>query len=431
MTKNFLFSAFIEYSSIFIALIYTLNIRLNIKLILAIIGCIILPSSFVYLFLVDWLGIIILFLFTGVFFYIISKNIRTLLDICTIFFIGMLADQLTQLLENSLIPKGIMYLPLHYALFIIFFSIFVYGYKQIIIMKMWARLDIPLIAQVSIFLISSITVIVLYLNVFIPGNKDAIELVKINLAIQIGYFLLMLFLFALLLYNIKKENQVKQNMIENEQFKMYVEELEHVNRDMQKFRHDYANILLTMKGYLDNNNLDDLKKYFEQHILKTEANASFNNKVLGNLENLKLLGLKGLIATKALQADELGIKISIEIPETINSIYMNIIDLTRIMGILIDNSIEANKLVESGVINLAFFKTRTDSIIIIIRNTMGEEITNLKDIYNESFSTKGKDRGIGLSNVKYILERYPQVIMNTRIEDEWFIQEIEIPFRGR
>lgn len=427
---DYFFSSVVEFCVIFFALVYTLRIHINRRNILFFIVFVVVPTIGTYSLVTSWLGIIILFFTTSLFFYKVSRNFRALLDVCVVFLSGMLADLLSEFIERSFIADN-MNTYLHYVFFSIFYVLCIYVYKNIIIDKVVARIDIPLFIQISIFLIVSATILVFYLNIFVPHNRNEIELVKINLAIQLSYFLLMLLLFGLLLYGIKKENRLKQHTIEMEQFSMYVEGLEQINRDMQKFRHDYANILLTMQGYLDENNLEGLKEYFQQHILKVESNTLFKNKVLANLDNLKITGLKGLIATKALQANEQGIDVSIEIPDKIDNIHMNIIDLTRLIGILIDNAVEANQSVDHKITNIAFFKTNTDSLIIVIRNTMEEKIINVTDIYKESFSTKGKGRGFGLANVKQIVERYPQVTMNTRIEDNWFIQEIEIQNWGQ
>lgn len=42
--------------------------------------------------------------------------------------------------------------------------------------------------------------------------------------------------------------------------------LELINNDMQKFRHDHANILVTMQGYIEIEDFDGLKTYFKKHI---------------------------------------------------------------------------------------------------------------------------------------------------------------------
>ena len=44
--------------------------------------------------------------------------------------------------------------------------------------------------------------------------------------------------------------------------------------------------------------------------------------------------IKGLVTTKILQAQEKNIPISIEVPELIDRIEMNTVDLSRIIGII-------------------------------------------------------------------------------------------------
>ncbi|ADZ19124.1 Histidine kinase-like ATPase [Clostridium acetobutylicum EA 2018] len=47
-------------------------------------------------------------------------------------------------------------------------------------------------------------------------------------------------------------------------------------------------------------------------------------------------------------------------------------------------------------------------------------------IYKRGFSTKGDNRGIGLSNLKDIIGKYPNVMLDTVIEDNQFKQIIDI-----
>ena len=47
---------------------------------------------------------------------------------------------------------------------------------------------------------------------------------------------------------------------------------------------------------------------------------------------------------------------------------------------------------------------------------------NIEEIYEMGFSTKGKNRGLGLSNVKEIISKYEDIILETDIETNNFIQ---------
>lgn len=238
----------------------------------------------------------------------------------------------------------------------------------------------------------------------------------------------MMAILARILYqSIKKHKEFQRMSKEQEQQLNYMNSLEKVNKEMRKFQHDYANILLTMRGYLENEDLEGLKNYFQAHILKAEKETLIKNEALSNLDNLKIVELKGLLATKLMRADQIGIKMNIEIPEVIETIDMDIIDLTRIIGILTDNAIEACTKLEEGEVHIAFINTHQNSILIGIDNTVDESSINITDINKENFSTKGDGRGIGLSNVRDLLKGYSNVKMSTQIENGWFMQEIEIP----
>ncbi|MCG4723061.1 hypothetical protein L0M81_14090, partial [Alistipes putredinis] len=46
----------------------------------------------------------------------------------------------------------------------------------------------------------------------------------------------------------------------------YNKKLEYATNEMKRFRHDYKNIMLSMCGHIESNDLDGLKKFFYSHI---------------------------------------------------------------------------------------------------------------------------------------------------------------------
>lgn len=416
----------VEIISMYSALMYTLGIKIKNKYFLLLFIFSILPTVYVYLFFTYWLGIITLFVTTIFVFYKISNNFRVGIDVCFVFIGGILVDHFSQIISALLFGNSdFLQWGVKLVVFILVFAAYISLYKWSL-KKLELYLSMTITIQLIVFVITSITICILYLNMFIPKNKEEFFLVKFNLLIQLCYFLLMVLLFGFLLHNVKKNQQVKQRALDLEQFTMYMEALEQVNRDMQKFRHDYSNILLTMRGYMNDENIDGLKEYFQQHILKMEEQTLFKNKIMGNLELLTLVSLKGILATKAFQADERGIRTIIEVPEIIDHINMDIIDLTRIIGIFLDNAIEASDSVDISEINIACINTEQQSKLIVIQNRVGKVKFNIREIFKEGFSTKGNGRGTGLSNVKSILNKHSNTTLNTRIENNWFIQELEI-----
>lgn len=50
----------------------------------------------------------------------------------------------------------------------------------------------------------------------------------------------------------------------------------------------------------------------------------------------------------------------------------------------------------------------------------------IHELFQESFSTKGEGRGLGLSTLKEIADNADNVLLDTIIENGFFIQKVEI-----
>ena len=229
----------------------------------------------------------------------------------------------------------------------------------------------------------------------------------------------------LLLYNVYKEQKLKTREIEFKNFENYVNSLEQVNKDMQKFRHDYLNILLSLRGYIQDSDWSGLILHFEENIIQFEKKSIESSKVVGHLENLQILGLKGLVFTKSCQAIENNLNISIEINRPVENIEMNIITLNRVLGILIDNAIEGCLEQNTKEIEFAIIQ-QGGQTTIIIRNEIKEFNLPTSILFEEGFTTKTSGQGIGLSTVKSIISQIPNVTFSLWFDGDWFYAELLI-----
>ncbi|SUY48077.1 accessory gene regulator protein C [Clostridium putrefaciens] len=80
---------------------------------------------------------------------------------------------------------------------------------------------------------------------------------------------------------------------------------------MTKFKHDYNNIIFMMKGYLDDNNIEELKKYFKKDLI-----SEYENNEIIKLKKIKDAGLKGLLTSKIVKYNPDNINLSIEVLDT-------------------------------------------------------------------------------------------------------------------
>jgi two-component system sensor histidine kinase AgrC len=234
--------------------------------------------------------------------------------------------------------------------------------------------------------------------------------------------------FAIILafiYLSKRHEEILFRQLEIEKLTEYTNNIEVLDEDIRAFKHDFVNILSCIRGYLDTDNFSELKKFFFNKILPINDNLNKDSLKLHLLSNIKTPELKGLISSKVLKAKSEGIDIFIDIAEPIEDIKMDTIDLCRVIGILLDNAIESAVLCANPVLKLGVIK-KQKSISFIVINSFEGETPKIHEIYIRGFSTKGTGRGIGLANLKSILRNYYNTILDTSIEDNLFIQNIEI-----
>ena len=220
---------------------------------------------------------------------------------------------------------------------------------------------------------------------------------------------------------ILSQEQLKQF----ENLKEYTENLEELYNNIRSFKHDYINILTSISTYLDEKRYDDLKNYFETEILATKKILNHNADTLNRLMHIKQLEIKSLLSYKMLFAIEKGIQIHIDIPNDIESINMKSIDLLRILGIYLDNAIEATTNTKQPQLNLRLANMDTYTVIII-ENSFVQQGIPIGKLIQKGVTTKGSGHGIGLYNANEILKHYPNVLHETYIEKNMFCQHLQI-----
>ncbi|MGE7023874.1 sensor histidine kinase [Solibacillus cecembensis] len=414
-----------EFVLIFWAITFIAQLKINHKHILVYALAVICPLL-IFLWIGQWQGILFIIISFFLYFYWLTKKYLTLIHLCFVVIIGVISDNVSQYAMKALPYDFLPGISEQYCIFIILFIISTVIY-HLVTRRIYIVFGTNKSPYILIMFIAFVTMSTFYINIYLTEYFSQDSLLKFNIITQFFYFTIMLFVLYFTTKNIKKENNIQKIQFETEQFTDYMHSMELINNDMQKFRHDHANILFTMQGYIEIDDFDGLKKYFKKHIFTAEEDTLKRNEQLANISKLNITGIKGLILTKTLQAEKEGILVDLEIADEIDDINMNIIDIARILGIFFDNAIEANAHTDAQKeIGIAFFKSTADSIMIIIENTTVDEPVNIEQLFTERFSTKGANRGKGLSTVKSILNNYPNVTLNTTVENGLFTQIIII-----
>ncbi|WP_415426723.1 quorum-sensing sensor histidine kinase AgrC [Staphylococcus borealis] len=385
---------------------------------------VIIPSAFLYIYLgsISVLYLLIgcgLILYTKVKLYSLIAVLSSAILMFLSNFIGFLLVVLVENHTQNYVIITSSYIIIFFAISLLLAFSVQFLLKKL--MQSYLSINRTYLTIISIVLVLSF--IILYVYSQMPNiNNSSLKMYGL---IFMGIILFFTVLIVFISNYMIKELRYKRNMEEIETYYEYTLQIESINNEMRKFRHDYVNILTTMSEYIREDDMPGLRQYFNENIVPMKDNLQMKSIKINGTENLKVRAIKGLVTTKILQAQEKNIPISIEVPELVEHIEMNTIDLSRIIGIITDNAIEASEALEDALIRIAFINTET-SVMFIVMNKCLEDMPRIHELFQERFSTKGENRGLGLSTLKEITDSTDNVLLDTTIENGYFVQKVEI-----
>ncbi len=244
------------------------------------------------------------------------------------------------------------------------------------------------------------------------------------LHLSLLYFaILFIYLFFVLysLFNTKRIKYLKDRL---EQCEKKNQSLTILNDDVRGFKHDFNNIITTIGGYVQADDITGLKKYYNEIAVDCKK---INNLVILNSSIINEPAIYSLISNKYFLASENGINVNLDVSLDLKSINMKIYEFTRILGILFDNAIEASKECSEKVINICIRKDLVSPRqVLIIENTYNNKDVDIETIYKKGVSSKPKNTGIGLWEVRQIINRNSNLNLYTTKDDKFFKQQLEI-----
>lgn len=224
----------------------------------------------------------------------------------------------------------------------------------------------------------------------------------------------------------KLQNQLDfQQALQLKSLEDYSNQVEDLYREVRGFRHDYANLLTTLRLAIEDSDIEQIRDIYLSVLKDSHKRLLASKYDIGRLVNIDNAALKSLLASKFLQANDNNVSVSLEVPEVIKPQGMELVDFITIVSILCDNAIDAAINAASPKLTISFWLVNNKQVFII-ENTTKEERVDLSELYAFGHSSKGEGRGMGLYNVMKILERYPQVSLNTTSASYLFCQSLEI-----
>lgn len=336
------------------------------------------------------------------------------------------------------------------ALYFILFKKTFLEYQYIISFRVPAMLLIYLTIFLLSFLVKSMKDKIPSIQSF---NKSHIKLLIINLmfvilVIGIQFYLFIFYnsvlpiqvtlisLFSLIAYSlvsifsiIKTINlDVTKNTLE--QSELHNKSLELLYNNVSAFKHDFSNIITALGGYIYSKNMDGLKQYYEKIVAECHINnnlSTLNPKIINNP------AIYNILATKYYKADELGITINLQIFINLNNLKIDIYDFCRIIGILLDNAIEAASKCDEKIVNIEIHDVKPRKYqILMIENTYEDKNIDIGRLSEKGYTSKTENpesHGIGLWQVSKIIKKHNNLILNTTKDEKFFRQELTIYYK--
>lgn len=242
--------------------------------------------------------------------------------------------------------------------------------------------------------------------------------------VYIDNIILIIFFISLLALIIHNRFVINNEVRKTEELLELITKYEKKNDEYRAYKHELLNNLLALKSIKNKNT-----KEFDSSL--DELISLYNTKSSG-IKNIYKLpsGLKCIVYYKLNDIDEDKYNVNVNISKQV-SINLEKVDhkeymsLCKIMGIVLDNAIEAMKNSEGKTLNIDVYKEK-DNVIIEVDNTFDKSTTDITKIYNKNYFTKGKNRGLGLYLANLLLKNSKYLHMEQRIINEYFNTKIYV-----
>ena len=239
-------------------------------------------------------------------------------------------------------------------------------------------------------------------------------------------FIFLLFLIITIYFLIKEYIKIRKA-------KQYINNLEEYNKNlievhdsMRSFKHDFNNIIQAMNGYIMLKDMNSLEKYF--HRLLKECQYIKNVDIL-NKRMINSPAIYSILINKYKIAEKNNIKMNIDILVDFEQINSKIYDISRMLGILLDNAIEATVDCDEKIVNVQFLSDCSNKKdLIIVENTYNDKEIDVERIFQKNFTTKKNkgNSGLGLWEIKKILSKNIDLDLYTTKNNKMFRQQLEI-----
>ena len=212
----------------------------------------------------------------------------------------------------------------------------------------------------------------------------------------------------------RKKTYLKLVEYQTEQSEKHLSEVRSIHKEMRGYKHDFHHHLQTLKGQLEAGEVDRALAYIEQ----------LDNQLM-NVDNLLKTGnvsLDAILSAKIAQAkvDSIAVTVKANVPD---SLTISDVELSIIIGNLLDNAIEACRSVDSNRFIRIYISMKGKMLYFSMLNSSGEKKKKTGSIFA---TQKEGMHGFGLRRAEAILEEHGGWVKYNS-EDGAFTSEFLVP----
>lgn len=250
-----------------------------------------------------------------------------------------------------------------------------------------------------------------------------IQIEFLNVTIFLLMFQLIFFsgLFVLFFLYLRKQAQRNRSEYELKAMRAYNKELENYYAQMRAFKHDYQNLLLTLGEYIADGDLQALHDHYQKLFSFSKEELDRNIFRFKGLDRVSNKPIKSFLISKFIRFESFEqVEVSFECMEEVKEVYADELVVIRLLGIFLDNAIEAAAASgKPGSVKMAMI-AEDQSFECIIVNSHSDVPLPFDQLSKKGYSTKGKNRGVGLYTAAALISRQSNMLMQHSMNADRF-----------
>ena len=252
-------------------------------------------------------------------------------------------------------------------------------------------------------------------------EKDAKDYADRATIILLGVYILSIaIILAISMVVLRKVSVIEKDIVSSQhETEMANARLESIVEGLKKFKHSYDNTLASIEGYALRDDMPGLKAYLEEIIAEKSKNEAVNYFKLNFIDNP---AITGLIISKMIYAEKLDVQFVLKVRTNAAGIAIKLSHLCEILGILLDNAIEAAA--ESGGKKISLKMEESEEAFAFEISNSTDAAPNQSRMWEKGWTTKDESHGYGLWMANELIAKYDNAVLNTTVEQHSFTQEL-------